>query len=199
LYRRPACLPEAWVRRLPLGGPTSVSAAGRRGAPYVADSPRASKQECLAHRHRRRRPPNAATITSQRGSVSAAGGSETRPYSCGQAAVWSSPPWRAPLCTPLERGWIELPDIETARFSVASLRASALESGFKLAEAGLRSDAEAPCNWLCFPFHPRRGGVQRTARSKRATGSHVTRRGGGQECPPHHEAPPLATLNSWAM
>ena len=29
-------------------------------------------------------------------------------------------PWRAPLCTPLERGWVELWDIETARFSVAS-------------------------------------------------------------------------------
>ena len=35
-------------------------------------------------------------------------------------AVPFSPPWRAPLCTPLERGWVKLCDIETARFSVAS-------------------------------------------------------------------------------
>jgi len=37
-----------------------------------------------------------------------------------------SPPWRAPLCTPLERGWVKLWDIETARFSVASCNALAI-------------------------------------------------------------------------
>ena len=55
-----------------------------------------------------------------------------------------SPPRRAPLCTPLERGWVELWDIETARFSVASCDASAVVPGFDLAEAGSGSDAEAP-------------------------------------------------------
>ena len=48
--------------------------------------------------------------------------------------------------------------------------------GFELAEAGFRSDAEAPSDWLYLAFHPRRGGVQRTARWKRATGSRVLRR-----------------------
>jgi len=65
-----------------------------------------------------------------------------------------SPPWRAPLCTPLERGWVKLCDIEIARFSVASFDASAVVPGFKLAEAGSRSDAEAPYRWLGFSFHP---------------------------------------------
>jgi hypothetical protein len=51
-------------------------------------------------------------------------------------------PWRAPLCTPLERGWVELWDIEIARFSVASCGASAVLPGFKLAQAGSRSDAQ---------------------------------------------------------
>jgi hypothetical protein len=37
-----------------------------------------------------------------------------------------SPPWRASLCTPLERGWVKPCDIETARFSVASCDASAV-------------------------------------------------------------------------
>jgi len=69
-------------------------------------------------------------------------------------AVRFSPPRRAPLRTPLQRGWVELWDIETARFSVASSDASAVVSGFRLAETGSRSDAEAPYNRLCFPFHP---------------------------------------------
>ena len=54
-----------------------------------------------------------------------------------------------------------------------------------MAEAGSRSDAEAPCDWLRFPFHPRRGGVQRMARWKRATAGRVPQRRAQQQIMGH--------------
>ncbi len=129
-----------------------------------------------------------------------------------------SPPWRAPLCTPLERGCIELWDIETARFSVASCDASqqrcrVANSLKPVREATLKrpvtdcaflfTPAEAGCKERPAGSGPREteccGDRGRSGLWDTACRAHVFSviRSGGRECPPHHEAPPLATLNTY--
>jgi len=70
-------------------------------------------------------------------------------------------------------------------------------SAFKLAEAGSRSDAEAPCDWVVLPFSPRlkpgaKNGPLEAGHGKpsvaeiacRGHVSTVIRRGGGQDARP---------------